>query len=414
MNESKDLIRQYILTHISRGLKPPTGNLRYPFIDPSAGYGGELWDWDSYFSAYALCRAQNVYSAQELERAGLSDEIIEKHVKGSVLNFLDSQEKDGYTPIMVAGGGLFDGYFKREYAKGMPLNQHKPFLCQAALNASERFGDFEWFDADKLAAYMRYYETNQYDPDSGLFFWQDDIMIGIDNNPTAFFRRPRTCADVYLNSFIYAEYVALARIYERLGKTAEANVAADKAEKLKAAIDKEMWDEHDGVYYSQDLDFYRSDRKIGTFEFHAGQNPKWRSVPMKIRFWGCFIPMYVGLADAKKAERLCEHLNDGDIFAPFGVRTLARNEKMYDLEKTSNPSNWLGAVWTVANYVVYKGLLRYGMKEKAEQLRINTIELLGGGIKNHGDMFESYHPDTGEPFMHAGFLSFNTLVVDML
>ena len=88
---------------------------------------------------------------------------------------------------------------------------------------------------------------------------------------------------------------------------------------------------------------------------------------------------------------------------------------MYSLVKSQgNPSNWLGAIWTIANYCVYKGLARYGKSELAERLKNATFDLLNKNLKEHGDFFESYHPDTGEPFMHPGFLSHNLPVIDML
>ena len=86
---------------------------------------------------------------------------------------------------------------------------------------------------------------------------------------------------------------------------------------------------------------------------------------------------------------------------------------MYSLEKTNNPSNWLGAVWIVANYLVYKGLLRYGKTDMAEEMRKKTCELLEKNLRSRGDMFESYHPDTGEPNLFPGFLSWNLLSVEL-
>ena len=99
--------------------------------------------------------------------------------------------------------------------------------------------------------------------------------------------------------------------------------------------------------------------------------------------------------------------------AAYGVRTLARNERMYNLEKSNNPSNWLGAIWIVANYLVYKGLLRYQKTEQAEQLRQKTVTLLERNLETYGEMFESYHPDTGEPNLVPGFLSWNLLAIEL-
>ncbi len=88
---------------------------------------------------------------------------------------------------------------------------------------------------------------------------------------------------------------------------------------------------------------------------------------------------------------------------------------MYSLVKSAgNPSNWLGAVWVIANYCVYKGLVNYNKRELARILKDKTVKLLNKALDNEGDLFESYHPDTGEHFMHPGFLSHNLPVIDML
>lgn len=383
-------------------------NLKRPFIVPGTGYLTELWGWDTYWEALAIKRSFELFGEEEMTRAGVSKKTAEAHICGSVLNFLDAQQADGYIPIMVSAGGLFEGFFEDEHKKGTPLNQHLPFLCRLTLLADEFSGGFD-YDKEKLVKYMRYYEEKQYDKKSGLFFWQDDIMVGIDNNPTVFYRPHRSSADIFLNSFIYLEYVALSK----LSNDAD---AAEKAEKLKAAINAEMWDTRDGIYYSQDVNLFKTQCVVKGVALHSGLDPHWNTMPLKIRFWGCFLPMYAGICSDEQAERMCKHLIDNDeLFAEYGIRTLAKNEKMYSLVKSAgNPSNWLGAVWVIANYCVYKGLARYGKVELAEKLKEATFKLLNKNLEERGDFFESYHPDSGEPFMHAGFLSHNLPVIDML
>jgi len=38
---------------------------------------------------------------------------------------------------------------------------------------------------------------------------------------------------------------------------------------------------------------------------------------------------------------------------------------MYTLNFSSNPSNWLGPVWILVNYLVWKSLMRYGFEGAA-------------------------------------------------
>lgn len=408
-------IKNYILTHVKHILKPPAKNLAHPFIVPGQGYTTELWGWDAYWETCALKHIFENCNEEEQAATGLTRSTAEEHICGSVLNFLEAQEEDGFIPIMVSGGGLFDGFFHNEYLKGTPLNQHLPFLCRSALAASEFVGAYDWFNVEKLVAYMDYHETRQYDKKSGLFFWQDDIMIGIDNNPTVFYRPKKSGADVFLNCFIYLEYVALADIFDALGD-GRAAAQREKAEALKASVNREMWDERDGIYYSQDVGVYKNLCVVKGVELHSGLAPHWNSFPLKIRFWGCFLPLYAGICSDERAERLCAHLTENDDFlTEYGVRSLAKNEKVYSLVKSAgNPSNWLGAVWVVGDYCIYEGLLRYGKTELAEKVRSATIRLLDNSLSKYGDLFESYNPDSGEPYMHPGFLSHNLPAIGML
>ncbi len=52
----------------------------------------------------------------------------------------------------------------------------------------------------------------------------------------------------------------------------------------------------------------------------------------------------------------------------MGERSLSARESMYSLEFSSKPSNWLGPVWIIVNYFVWKSLQRYGYKKEADAL----------------------------------------------
>lgn len=413
INDYKTLIENYIFSKISRVLKQPYKAIQYPFIDPGEGYEGNLWDWDSYFTARALLMLGKKYGESRMAAAGVPLKKAEAHAKGCVQNFLSCECADGYVPVMMTGDGDFCDFFVREHLRGEKVNQMKPFLCQAILNACEFSGDFSWFDKEKALKYLEYYEANQRDEKTGLFFWQDDIMIGIDNNPTVFFRPPRTCADIYLNTFMALEYEALQKVFAAAGDDRAADLKT-RAEQLKNAINEYLWDERDGIYYSGDLSYHKTTLKAGNFTFHENLAPTWKIMPMRVVFWGCFLPLYAGIADKKKAEKCIARLRDETVFSKYGIRTLASNEPMYNLEKTSNPSNWLGAIWGISNYCVWKGLKRYGEEEIAKKLQKATIELYGKNLKKYGEFFESYQPDSGEPNLNPGFLSWNLLIAEML
>lgn len=410
-----ELITNYLLGKAKNIFKPACNNLRHPFIVPGEGYMNELWGWDSYWVAHSLRYMFGRFGKLFMEKHGIERSDALLHMKGSVLDFLDSQADDGFIPSMLAEEGIFKDFFADELKKGHKHNQYAPFLCQSALGAAQFANDYGWIDSEKLVAYLGYYKRNQYDEKSGLYFWQNDIMTCIDNNPTVFCRPPRSSADIFLNCFIYLEYVALAKILAAKGDDRSDNIMA-QAERLKRAINDEMWDERDGIYYSQDISFSISDFSACGVKLHSGMPPHWKSMPLKIRIWACFLPMYAGICSAERADRMCAHLTSDDaVLAKCGIRTLASNEKMYCLENSKgNPSNWLGPVWTVANYCVYKGLKNYGKTELCKEVARRTVELMYNSLEKYGDLFESYNPDSGKPYMHPGFLSFNMLVSEMM
>lgn len=110
-----------------------------------------------------------------------------------------------------------------------------------------------------------------------------------------------------------------------------------------------------------------------------------------------------------------EHCYDEKGFwAPYGVRSLSKYEKMYRLVGTGNPSSWHGGVWILSNYFVIKGLLRYGYKAEGEELAIKTLDLLNKDFEKNGAFHEYYNPETGEGIFNKGFSSWNLLAFNLL
>lgn len=408
MDKQEERIKSYLIDKSFSMLNNPQGCLKYPYVHPGAVYTGSLWDWDSYWSTYAL------FDILELNGDSASyqkkrDQII-KHGKGSVLNFLDHQLEDGFTPILIDNSPKFAGILIRLKKSGESVNQHKPFLCQFAYKVSSYCGEYDWFDKEKLIMYLNYYEVHQYDKKSGLFIWEDDVMIGIDNNPTVFGRSNRSTADIYLNCFIYKEYVTMKQLLTALNDSRK-DAYDLKANNLKDAIQNELYDKRDGIFYSADIDL----KTRRTEHFHHGLGVFWNSNPIRIRFWGCFLPMMCGISTPEQNERMVkEHYLNSNFLTEYGIRTLSKDEKMYCLEASTNPSNWLGPIWTIATYCVFEGLIKNGYSDLAKELKDKTVRLLSSDIENSGNMSECYIPETGEPILANGFLSWNCLVASMI
>ena len=164
------------------------------------------------------------------------------------------------------------------------------------------------------------------------------------------------------------------------------------------------------MFYSVDVDI-----KTRPYDwFHKGLGVFWNTLFIKVRCWSNFLPMLIGFATPEQASALKDHIMDENtFFSPGGIRSLSKDEKMYNLEPTGNPSNWLGPIWIIAQYAVFRGLMNYGYRAEAEELCKRTLSLLGDDLRKTGDLHEYYNPETREPIMNPGFVNWNVLALNM-
>lgn len=403
--EYEEELRNYILGKLPQVLKKPRSFIRYPFIDPGSVYDGNVWDWDTYWSVYAILNLTKYMKPEE-------EEQILLHAKGNVQNFFDHQLEDGYIPMMIEVAEWPEPYLNMKHKEGILMNMHKPFLCQQICLISDYCKDYEWVREyrENLDSYFACYRKNYYMKHSGLYVWCDDIMIGMDNDPASFGRPKFSTANIFLNSFMVLELRAMEKICRRFGDDKKADSYKNEAGALTEAIQRECWDKRDQIFYSADVDICT--RKFDWF--HQGLGVFWNTLPIKIRVWSCFLPMFAGFATQEEAEQLKAHMLDTATFwAPYGITTLAMDEKMFNLEATNNPSNWLGPIWIVAEYICFRALLDYGYEEEAAELCRRTLALLGKDLQENGCMHEYYDPYTGKGIMNGGFLNWNILVLNM-
>jgi putative isomerase len=279
---------------------------------------------------------------------------------------------------------------------------------------SEQNGEIEWIrdGYEKIERYLGWYDRVCLH-ESGLYVWVDDSAIGVDNDPCTFYRPAKSSASIYLNCLMYRELLATAKLGNLLNLPEKASQYETQAEHLKNAIVEHCWDERDGTFYSVDVNLLPVDPKQG---LHAGCPRHWSTLIQRIDVWSSFLPMWAGIATPAQAERMVrEHyLDPKTFFAPFGVRTLSKMEKMYAIIKSGNPSCWLGPIWGIYNYMVFDGLRKYGFLTEARELAEKTITLLGKDIESCGEMHEYYDPETGVGVNNPGFQNWNFLSLNML
>ena len=397
----KKAIKDYSKNAYKLIKKSASGYLKYPFLSPGAVYDNDLWDWDCWLTDVAI--------RQIIEDNGEGDEDFIAHEEGCAKNFLENQTDDGKITIMI-NSEKGDMFF---YDRGA---FHKPCLAQHIIFIiKERGGDAEWISPyiDRLDRYIEYYRKTSRHAETGLYFFIDDAGIGVDNDPTIFYRPKRSTASVYLNCLMYKELIAMAEIHKTLGNGQAADAYTAEASELRDSIRRELYDEKCGMYYSADISLLPIDSSDW---LHQGKPRHWKSLIMRIDSWAGFLAMWAGIATPDEADRMVREnmLNENTFFGKYGIRSLSKLEKMYWIGKSGNPSCWLGPVWINANYFCFRGLLNYGYEKEARALAEATVELVGRDVIACGEMHEYYHPDTGEGVNNQGFQSWNLLVNNMI
>lgn len=389
-NTNLETVRRYIKDNWQKSFNEPKGVLSHKFLDPAAAYRGQMWDWDSFFCSLAL---MDVY-----------DNTYE-YTKGCVLNFVKHQRIDGSIPYMIDVSDSKMAALPEELdirSSATDLNSAKPLLAQMAMLVYRKEKDISFIKEvfPRLEAHIRHWEDTQ-QKKNGLFVWRSYRGSGTDNHPAIYGRPLNSSAGVELNCFMYLEYKALSEMAEEMGDAEKKKVYDKKATLLSDNINKYMYDPIDGLYYHLDM--------LSEKPPLASQDISW-SVPIKFRTWTCFMPLYANLAPKEYAKKAVEHMmNENEFFSVCGLRTMAKNEPMYNTAEMSNPSNWQGPVWIVSTYIMYKGLLNYGYFDEAKAVSNNLISALAEDIESNGAMHEYYNPETGKSTINKGFMNWNAL-----
>lgn len=366
-------------------IRPAEGYLKYDYLIP-AGFYKQMWDWDGFFIGCYL-------ASHKKEDA--------KYLKGWVLNFVNSTDKDGYVPgcITIKGPRPIFGKFAM-----------KPFLSQGAYFASFYGGNFSWIAPvyDKLKKVLKYREQTQFDPKYGLFFWDIAIQSGADNNPAltndTSDRSAILAADI--NTFQLREYISMMKIAEKLGKTADVKQYRSKADTLKARMLKYLW-------FPEEQSFFNRRRDNGE--------------AIKRVSYSNFIPLFQGIADKKDGQAMITRylLSPEHMWAESGIRSLSASDPSYNNECIIIPySNWQGPIWINANYMYTVALIRYGFQTQADDVAKKLAPMLLKDIKASHSMHECYHAETGAPLaptaaqspngIFTGFVGWNMLEQNML
>ena len=407
--ENYRLVADFISSAFSETLKEPEGAIRHPFVSPGGPYSGTLWDWDSYWTLLAVLSVSERRGDHEMLRK------VEPYAKGTFFNFLEHQGEDGALPILIQS----DDEDPFDCLKSPGNNMAKPFLAQTGqllmkcgMLVPEDFRERIY----QIRAFHQCYESRYLHPETGLVVWAKDWGIGVDDDPAVWGRPERSCASIFLNVFLYRDYLAAAALCDAVGRPDYSAEYREKAGGIAAALLKYCWDEREKAFFSVDVQCRANlshHRIWGTLNFKL--DPFWHCLRLKILSWNCILPFWAGIGSREQFDSFVrENLTQERLWSGFGIRSLSREEPMYAPEVArGNPSNWLGPVWIVANYIVWETLGDRGYGELAGSLADAVIGLLAGDLRRTGMFHEYYSPETGLGVCGPHFMSWNALAALM-
>ena len=260
--------------------------------------------------------------------------------------------------------------------------------------------------------------AEHYDPEHGMFKWVgawDGMETNINSRQTddAF-----SGAEGYrptLNSYLYADAMAIARAAALLGDSAKSLDYANRAARLKQRVQEELWDPAREFFFHQFANDERDGVRAKTLTYQTG---KYAGSPHGRELIG-YVPWQFSLPDSGY-EAAWKFLMDPDYFyAPFGPTTVERHDPLFFISPTC--CVWSGNAWpyaTTQTLVAMANLLndyRQDVVDKDDYYRLLSVYAKAQRLDGRPYIAEAANPDDGswdghnsyyhsEHYFHSGFV----------
>lgn len=337
------------------------GNLRK--ANPEAGFvsnfidtafNGYLFMWDSAFILMFGKYASRIFDFQR-----------------TLDNMYSHQHRDGFICREICERESGEQFTRDDPASTgpnvMPWSEWEYFLSTGDKDRLSRV-------FDPLCAYHNWLQKHRSWPDGS--YWSCGLACGMDNQPRipgavgwehglshGFMSWIDACAQQYLSAEIL---IQMARI---LGREDEVTWLKEESELLRNTVNNTMWNDKDGYYYDK---------------FRDGSLSTVKTV-------GAYWVLLAGLVPEERRDRFVAHLDNPNEFKRTNrVPTLSADHPDYD---GKDGGYWRGAVWAPTNYMVLRGLTKYGYNQLAHEIARDYLYNVVEVFKTTGTLHENYSPD---------------------
>lgn len=326
-------------------------------IVPAIGAYDGIWNWDAAFHALAVSRWNSELAREQIR-------IL-----------LNAQLESGALPdVIFCDGRVVTNFGKPPVAPWvvMHIDRREPddgFLS-SAYEAFVRYEDFWMRERGGAEEGLFHYDSAAGDPqtrhteakfESG---WDDSVR---------FDEESYGLWPIDLNCYMVMLYDALGYCADRLRRSSEIGVWQERSGSLSMRVNERLWDAERGRY---------SDRLRTDGRYSPVVSP------------AAFMPLFAGIADGAKADRMAELAASPDHFFP-GMPTVAYNDPGY-----TSDGYWRGPTWLNAAYFALRGLKEYGHDEIAGKCRETILDWCS---RQEDSIYEYYDSMSGKGCGAAGF-----------
>lgn len=175
--------------------------------------------------------------------------------------------------------------------------------------------------------------------DSTGLFWQMDGLDGMEISISGALSSDATGYRATINSYMYADAIALSNIARILGNQADQEKYSKKAEIIKNNINNMLWD--------SDARFYKVIPRHQNFSFSPA------------RELHGFVPWMYNIPESHMADAWKQLIDTSGFKSPFGPTTAERRSQHFSVLYEGHPCQWNGPSWPFATSQTLTALERH-------------------------------------------------------
>lgn len=359
---------------------PPSGKTNYNFYVFSRQ---PLWGWGHGHQVLHESLSMLAYAYLDPQSA-----------EGSQRVYMEQQRDDGLIAYRHGPRGLQDyPHYSKELGRDMSTTS-APFFSWINWEIYKVSKDKKFLE-DAYAAgskYANWLSENRDTDKDGMFEWGPyGIIENVRDWYNAVFQVSAQryldvdkedisdeleCLD--LTVMIIKEMKSLAEMAKTLGKNDEADKWNSKAAHTADLVNKYMWDDEKGFYFS-------INKRDHSFKFLTRDLRREEIIG--------FLPLWAGIVPKDREQKLIDKLTDKNKFwRKYGVPTLAADDPWFT-PYVDYCCKWNGPVWLLWDYMVMDGLKNYGHTELAAELANKMMHAVTTQLTKNHNFWESYSPD---------------------